>query len=473
MASDSLRTVELGYCLVTGGAGFLGRHLAAELLRRGLRVRVFDRRAGGTTHERLDVLIGDLRDPAQVRAACDRVDTVFHTAALLCFLRFPIPEEREASVAVNVGGVQNVLRACRGAGVRRLIHTSTNNVTFGGPVIDGDETWPYAGTAKDLYTQTKILGEQTVLEANGRDRLLTCAIRPGGIYGPGDAPMLPRLVEQCVRGHFVAIIGDGSAKSDNTFIDNLVDAQIEAARYLTPQSPLGGQAYFITDGVSLNYFEFFRPLVAGMGFPFPSRHVPAWPLYAGTWLWELAHRVLRVSPPELSHLEIRKIAVSHYSRIEKAKRDFGWEPKVSLQEAMARCLPHCRKLVGEVELADRPAWYWWVLIPTGMGLTALLTLSPAVHGWWSTNITTWTPRWLLGGIFVWAALVHARKGIKAMRLARQAGLAPRAVGWGWQTFLLGFPSLGLLEKKIAADRVARGDTEPARKPRPADVSVLF
>ena len=67
MASDSLRTLELGYCLVTGGAGFLGRHLAAELLRRGLRVRVFDRCAGGTTHERLDVLIGDLRDPAQVR----------------------------------------------------------------------------------------------------------------------------------------------------------------------------------------------------------------------------------------------------------------------------------------------------------------------------------------------------------------------------------------------------------------------
>ena len=301
-----------------------------------------------------------------------------------------------------------------------------------------------------------------MLEANGRDRLLTCAIRPGGIYGPGDALMLPSLVEQCARGHFVAIIGDGSAKSDNTFIDNLVDAQIEAARHLTPESPLGGQAYFITDGVSSNYFEFFRPLVAGMGFPFPSRHVPAWPLYAGTWLWELAHRVLRVSPPEFSHLEIRKVAVSHYSRIEKAKRDFGWEPKVSLEEAMARCLPYCKQLLRKVELADRPAWYWWLLIPTGMGLTALLALSPTVHGWWSTNVTTWTPRWLLGGIFVWAALVHARKGITAVRLARQAGLEPGALGWGWQTFLLGFPSLGLLEKKIALGRVAGGDTESAQ-----------
>lgn len=465
MASHSLGTVELGYCLVTGGAGFLGRHLTAELLRRGLRVRVFDRRATHTTHQRLDVLTGDVRDPAQVRTACDGVDTVFHTAAVFCFLRFPTPAEREASFAVNVGGVQNVVRACRDAGVRRLIHTSTNNVTFGGPVIDGDETWAYASKAKDLYTRTKILGEQAVLEANGRDRLLTCAIRPGGIYGPGDSLMLPSVVEQCARGRFIAIIGDGRAKSDNTFIDNLVDGQIEAARHLTPESPLGGQAYFITDGISLNYFEFFCPLVGAMGYPFPSRHVPVWPFYAATWLWELAHRVLRVSPPALSHLEVRKLAVSHYSRVEKARRDFGWEPKVSLDEAVARCLPYCKQLLREVKLVERPPWYWWLLIPTGMGLTALLALSPGVHGWWSAHITTWTPRWLFGGIFVWAALVHVRKGIKATRLAREAGLEPDAVGWGWQTFLLGFASLGLLEKKIALGRVGRGDAMTASNRR--------
>ena len=461
MENDRLQTAELGSCLVTGGAGFLGRHLVAELLRRGLRVRVFDRQATETTHERLDFVAGDLRDPAEVREACGGIDTVFNTAALLCFLRLSTPEEREASFAVNVGGVQNIVRACRDAGVRRLVHTSTNNVTFGGPVIDGDETWPYASEARDLYTQTKILGEKAVLEANGRDGLLTCAIRPGGIYGPGDTLMLPRLVEQCARGRYVAIIGDGNAKSDNTFIDNLVDGQIEAARHLTPESALGGQAYFVTDGDPLNYFEFFRPLVEGMGFPFPSRHIPAWPFYAGTWLWELAHRVLRVPTPA-SHLEIRKITVSHYSRIEKAKRDFGWEPKVSREEAMARSLSYCKQLLREVKLVDRPAWYWWVLIPGGLGLTALLALSPAAHGWWSANVTTWTPRWLLGGIFVWAALVHVRKGMKAVRLVKAAGLEPSSIGWGWQTLVLGFPSLGLLEKKIALSQAARGAPESTR-----------
>ena len=457
-ATDKPQTAELGCCLVTGGAGFLGRHLVEELLRRGLRVRVFDCQATETIHARLDFVAGDLRDPVQVRKACDGIDTVFHTAAVLCFLRFPTPGERGASFAVNVDGVHNVVRACRDAGVKRLVHTSTNNVTFAGAVIDGDETWPYASDARDLYTQTKILGEKAALEANGYDGLLTCAIRPGGIYGPGDTLILRRLVEQCARGRYVAIIGDGNAKSDNTFIDNLVDGQIEAARHLTPESALGGQAYFITDGDPLNYFEFFRPLVEGMGFPNPSRHVPVWPFYAGTWLWELAHRVLRV-PTSISHLEIRKIVVSHYSRIEKARRDFGWAPKVSREEAMARCLSYCRQLVSEVELVDRPAWYWWVLIPSGLVLTALLALSPAAHGWWSANVTTWTPRWLLGVIFVWAVLVHARKGMRAVGLAKAAGLGPTSGGWGWQTFLPGFPSLGLLEKKISLNQAARGDSE--------------
>ena len=106
MALHRPRTAELGYCLVTGGAGFLGRHLTSELLRRGLRVRAFDRRPVSTTHERLDILSGDVCDPVQVRSACDGVDTVFHTAAVFCFLRFATPEEREASFAVNVGGVQ-------------------------------------------------------------------------------------------------------------------------------------------------------------------------------------------------------------------------------------------------------------------------------------------------------------------------------------------------------------------------------
>jgi 3beta-hydroxy-delta5-steroid dehydrogenase/steroid delta-isomerase len=437
---------------VTGGSGYLGRHLVAELLRRGQRVRSFDCASGSLSHERLENVIGDITDFGAVRKACEGIETVFHTAAVLDFRRFPGRAGWERSRAVNLGGVENLIRACREAGVRRLVHTSTNNVTLEGPVEDGDETWPYAQNPKDPYTATKIEGEQRALEANGEGGLLTCAIRPGGIYGPGEGLMLPRVVAECAGGRFIATIGDGSAMSDNTYIENLVDGHIEAARHLVPGSPLGGQAYFVTDGSPVNYFEFFRPFVEALGHEFPTRKLPAAPLRAVFWCWELLGRLLPLPAPPLTVLELKKVVVPHYNRIQKAQRDFGWWPKVSPEEAVLRCLPYVIRLHSSfenIESVDRPHWAWWISIPFGMGLLALLAFSPEAHAAWSAQVTSLTPRWLLQGIFVWAALVHVYKGMKAVRMAERAGLRATSLAWGWQTFLLGFPSLGRLQQRIA------------------------
>jgi 3beta-hydroxy-delta5-steroid dehydrogenase/steroid delta-isomerase len=444
-------TARLGRCLVTGGAGFLGRHLTFELIRRGHRVRVFDRVPIADSHERLDVVQGDVREPGDVRKACEGIDTVFHTAALLDFRGFLPPSDRERSFAVNVRGVENVVRACVEAGVQRLVHTSSNGVTFGGPVLNGDESLPYVENPSDVYTETKILGEQIALGANGRGGLLTCALRPGGLYGPGDRLMLPRFVEECARGKLVARIGDGSALTENLYIDNAVDAQIEAARHLTPGSPLCGQAYFITDGAPMNYFDFFAPLVEGMGFRRPTLRIPPGPLFWGAWLWELLHGTLGLPRPTLTPLEVRNISVSHYNRIDKARRDFGWSPKVSVEAAAEKCLAYCKELLvnQQIEKVDRPHWGWWLSILSGMTLLGVLALSPSAHAAWSAHITTWTPRWLLSGVFVWAVLVHVYKGMKAVRLAERAGLHETSMAWGWQTFALGFASLRLLEQRIS------------------------
>lgn len=346
-APEARATAELGYCLVTGGAGFLGRHLVFELIRRGHYVRAFDLQPIDYSHERLDCVEGDVTRFEDVRKACEGVDTVFHTAAVLDFAGRATRARRERSVAVNVHGVENALRAAREAGAKRLVHTSSNNVTLDAPVIDGDESLPYAARSRDLYTETKIRGEQRALAANGSGGLLTCAIRPGGIYGPGDKLMLPRIVEECASGRYLATIGDGSALSDNTYIDNLVDGQIEAARHLLPGSPLEGQAYFITDGAPVNYFEFFRPLVTGLGYRHPRWKVPAGLMLAVASVWEFLHWAIRIPAPALTPLEVRKITVSHYNRIDKARRDFGWVPKVSVEEATERCLEYCRVLLAE------------------------------------------------------------------------------------------------------------------------------
>jgi 3beta-hydroxy-delta5-steroid dehydrogenase/steroid delta-isomerase len=345
---------ELGYCLVTGGAGYLGRNIAFELIRRGAFVRIFDREEIDFSHDRLDFVCGDIRNLDDVRKACEGIECVFHTAAVMSFLGFATRAQRAESFSVNVGGVSNILRACEETGVKRLVHTSTNNVTFDGPVLNGDESTPYARDPRDLYTETKILAEKLVLEANGSSGVLTCVIRPGGIYGPGDKLLLTRIVQDCFRGRLVATFGDGSAKSENSFIENLVDGQIEAARHLVPGSPVCGQAYFVTDGVSVNYFDFFRPFVEGMGFEFPARKLPVSWLYAIAAVWEFLHWAIKIPAPILTRLEVRKMTVSHYSRIDKARRDFGWEPKVGAEEIQRKCIAYCRDLLSRLEAARQP-----------------------------------------------------------------------------------------------------------------------
>jgi 3beta-hydroxy-delta5-steroid dehydrogenase/steroid delta-isomerase len=456
---DDVRpTAELGLCLVTGAAGYLGRNLVTELLRHGLRVRGFDVAPAAFRHAQYEHVLGDVTDVEAVRKACAGVDTVFHTAALLDFARFSGSAQRERSHAVNVRGVEYLVRAAREAGASRLVHTSSNNVTFDAPVIDGDETLPYAAHAPDLYTETKILGEQAALAANGHGGLLTCAIRPGGIYGPGETLLFPRLIEQCASGRYAATIGDGRSLSDNTFIENLVEAEIEAARHLLPGSPVCGQAYFVSDGHPINYFEFFRPVVEALGFRHPTRRIPARPVAALMALWEWLHfwlGPLGVPRPLMLALEVKKIAVSHYSRIDKARRDFGWRPRVSAEEGIARMIEPCRRLIAARETVERPHWGWWVAILGGTGALAVLALSGSAYDAVTAWLGPWLPRPLLLAMLIWATGLHVWKGLRAVQLAERLGLSRTSLAWGWQTFALGFASLRLLERRARAEAARR------------------
>lgn len=447
---DVRATADLGHCLVTGAAGYLGKHLVAELLRQGLRVRGFDVAPAALHHPHYEHVQGDVANHEAVRKVCAGVETVFHTAAVLDFARFATPGQRERSHAVNVCGVEFMVRAAREAGVQRFVHTSSNAVTFGEPVIDGDETLPYVAHTHDLYTETKILGEQAALAANGHGGLLTCAIRPAGIYGPGERLTFPRVIDECARGRYVVKIGDGRALADNVYIDNLVDAEIEAARHLLPESPVCGQAYFVSDGHPTNYFDFFQPVVEALGFRNPTRSIPAGPVAVLMSVWELLHlwlAPLGVPRPPVLALEVRGIAVSHYSRIDKALRDFGWRPRVSADEAIARMIEPCRRLLAERETVERPHWGWWVGILGSTGLLALLALSPGAYAVYASWLGPWPSRPWLGVMLAWAAGLHVWKGLRAVQLAERLGLSRTSLAWGWQSFALGFASLRLLERR--------------------------
>ncbi len=171
--------------LVTGGTGFLGRHLVRQLLARGERVRVLARRPQGMrslTQADVEVLPGDVIDPRAVAAAVDGCHTVYHLAATYSTRREHVPRLYQ----VNVQGTLHVLLAARAAGVRRIVHTSTIG-TIGRP-SDGsspDETVPFNQWDGSHYVRSKYFGE-LVAQAMGRMGASVVIVHPTACVGPED-----------------------------------------------------------------------------------------------------------------------------------------------------------------------------------------------------------------------------------------------------------------------------------------------
>ncbi|XP_069546476.1 short-chain dehydrogenase/reductase family 42E member 1 isoform X1 [Brachyistius frenatus] len=326
--------------LITGGCGYFGCRLAHSLHKKGAKVILFDTvPPSQAVLEDLVFVRGDIRDYAQVEKAISGVDCVFHIASYGMSGREQL--NRQLIEAVNVQGTQNVLKACVELGVSRLVYTSTFNVVFGGQVIEnGDESLPYLPLHlhPDHYSRTKSLAEMAVMKANGTALngspgvLRTCALRPAGIYGPGEQRHLPRIVSYIEKGIFRFVYGKPSSLVEFVHVDNLVSAHELAAEALTPekQRRSAGQAYFISDGRPVNNFEFFRPLVEGLGYPFPKLRLPISLIYFFAFLTEMVHHL--IGPfynfqPLLTRTEVYKTGVTHYFSMAKAKVELGYEPQ--------------------------------------------------------------------------------------------------------------------------------------------------
>src|SRR5581483_6709529 len=213
--------MNLGRCLITVGNGYLGRALAAELARRGADVvRLDTREAPGPVPGRF--VGGDISDRAAVIDATRGVDTIFHAASVIDLATNGTRRQRTLSYQVNVRGTRNVIDACRIHEIRRLVYTSSSTVVFDGrPHAEVTEEMPYPTRDLSLYLTTKALAERAVLAAD-EPGLATCAVRPGGIFGPGEQHHLPRLAREIARGRFIVLFGQGNARSEWSFIDNLV-----------------------------------------------------------------------------------------------------------------------------------------------------------------------------------------------------------------------------------------------------------
>ncbi|KPP60040.1 short-chain dehydrogenase/reductase family 42E member 1-like [Scleropages formosus] len=322
--------------------------LACALHKKGAKVILFDiQPPNEEIPDGMEFLKGDIREYTEVEKAAQGMDCVFHIASFGMSGKEQL--NRGLIEAVNLQGTEHVIRACVANGIPRLVYTSTFNVVFGGQIIEnGDESLPYLPLHLHLdhYSRTKSLAEMAVLKANGTALhyasgiLRTCALRPAGIYGPGEQRHLPRIVRYIERGIFRFVYGEASSLVEFVHVDNLVLAHELAAAALTSRREYraAGQAYFISDGRPVNNFEFFRPLVEGLGYDFPKVRLPLSFVYYFAFLTEVVHYLLGWVynfQPLLTRTEVYKTGVTHYFSIAKAMTELGYRPqKYSLNEVV-------------------------------------------------------------------------------------------------------------------------------------------
>jgi nucleoside-diphosphate-sugar epimerase len=334
--------------LVTGGGGFLGRAIVRQLVYRGERVRVLGRNPYPFLDKiGVEVVQGDVRDTAAVSNACRGMEVVFHTAAVAGIWG---PWDRYHSI--NTVGTRNVIDACRTQGVAKLIYTSSPSVVFNGADQENvNESEPYPRRYLCHYPHSKALAEQEVLDSHDRTRLLTCALRPHLIWGPGDQHLIPRMLERA-KLEKLKRVGDGENKVDMIYVDNAAAAHLQASDALTPNSPVGGQAYFVSEGQPVNLWLWINEILMLAGLPRVRRSVSFSTAYTAGRFLETLYEWFRWMDhePIMTRFLACQLAHHHYYDVSKARRDFGMRSIVSFEEGMDRL---GRYLSGETAIADQ------------------------------------------------------------------------------------------------------------------------
>ncbi|MBK9753290.1 MAG: NAD-dependent epimerase/dehydratase family protein [Nannocystis sp.] len=330
--------------LVTGGCGFLGRAVVDALAARGDVVTVLDHRIDPWRSD-VQFVRGDICDPRVVEDAIAGQDVVFHSASLVHTKHNRLETVR----AVNIDGTRNVLRACQQAAVARLVYVSSASVVYDGHDIEnGDESLPYATSFPAPYAETKRIAEEEVLTANGEKGLLSCAIRPHVVFGPGDTRLLPAILGRAREGKLKFRVGLGEKKlSDFTYVTNVVDAMLAADEHLVPGSPVAGQAYFITNGEPMSFWDFVAQVLPPLGFQPPRLAIPRAVAYAAAAVREAFDTYVRggtLNAEEgLSRFAIRYICSHHYFSHARATRELGYNPRVRMAEGITRAVTYCRE----------------------------------------------------------------------------------------------------------------------------------
>jgi UDP-glucose 4-epimerase len=309
--------------LITGGAGFIGSHLADRLLAEGGRVRVFDNFMSGSMKnladaaragDRLEVIEGDLRDFAAVERAVQGVNVIFHQAAMRSVPR-SVADPLGANDN-NVNGTLHVFEAARRASVPRVVYASSSSVYGDRPDLPKREDQPPSPISP--YAVSKAAGEMYGRVWWKVYGIETVGLRYFNVFGPRQDPhseyaiVIPRFIFKSLAGETLEVHGDGEQSRDFTYIDNVVHANILASR----AAGAGGETFNVGCGDRISLMAIIERLERMLGRPIAREHTPA---RAGDVRHTLAD-------------------VSH------AKRLLGYEPLVPFDEGFRRTVEYFRTM---------------------------------------------------------------------------------------------------------------------------------
>jgi nucleoside-diphosphate-sugar epimerase len=319
---------------LTGASGYTGGRLLEALRSRGDEVTVLVRPRSLTPRVQklaTGVVEGDLGDAAAVGKLVQGSDAVLHVAAVYRTAAHPDAYYRE----INVGGTERLLEAAARCGVRRFVHTSTVGVHGHVESPPADERSPMA--PGDIYQATKAEAETLALRYHATRGVPVAVVRPGAIYGPAETRLL-KLFRAIARGRY-AIVGDGRSYYHPVFIDDLVAGFLLAL----DREEAVGESFLICGPRYVSQAELAELIAKHTGGRVLPFRIPAWPLQ---WAGDLIEAVcvpLGIEPL----LHRRRVDFWTKSRafsIEKARRLLGYDPRVDVDEGVARAAASYREL---------------------------------------------------------------------------------------------------------------------------------
>lgn len=313
---------------ITGASGFIGTHLAEELLRRKWQVGALLHKHDVPRPQRFRICHGDINDAGALKDMFRGTDVLFHLAAALGASRIG----KREFFKVNTQGTANVLKAAREAGIRRAVHFSSAGVlgsVKGNKAVEED----YPPSPQDVYDRSKLESERIALRY-AKEGMDVVVVRPGWVYGPGDRRTF-KLIKAIATKKFVLPIR-GTTRQTPVYIDDLIMGVL-----LAEEKGMSGEVFHLAGREVLPVKDIVGHIAQATGVRFPSFPIPVFSLKAAAFILEKTFGLLKKEAP-LTRGKLSFFIHPKPLSIRKAVNELGFSPRTDLKTGMCQTVE----------------WYW-------------------------------------------------------------------------------------------------------------------